>query len=131
MKSNRKEIRETIYIDIDLITILTGTIQEIAKNILDIENRLKKECSLIIKNPELYKRFELSYQYGYGQDESDSVLIYGVRDETEEEYNIRIEKNKKAQEAQKKAKQNRTANTIKNELKILAHLQKKYKNIKQ
>jgi len=125
MNTNKKEIREELYINIDIDNLLDGSLQKVSQNILNIEERLKTEHRWLIDNPSKYIRFELEGESHY--DESFGIKVYGVRMETDEEYDKRIEKVKKASEASKLAAKKKMENLKEKELKELKRLQEKYK----
>ena len=125
-----------IYIDND---ILSGTLEEVAKNILGLREKLKvsylQRQSAWDKSAEKrnqprftpfedYKYIDLYVHSNY--EDSWQIEIEVSRDETEEEFQKRIETNKKKSEAAKIAAKNRKLAQEKREKSLLETLKKKY-----
>jgi hypothetical protein len=121
---------EDLYIYTEIDTIFNCSLQEAAKNILALEERLKKENKRVIDNPDMYSEFKIkisSYQDDYPE-----IHLYGVRVETDEAYKVRMEKYAKAEAARaegaKKRKDTIEKNLEAKELAELERLTKKYMN---
>ncbi len=123
-EETRKEIIEKVYLYTELDTVISGSLQEVANNILALEQELKTKNQYIIDNPDRYFKFNIEIQRDY--EGSDEIRLYGVRMETDEEFQKRIEKSKKSIEAQKLAAKKRIENTKKKELQTFLRLKKKY-----
>lgn len=137
MSKLKIEIKDVPYIFIEEV-ILSGPLEQVANNILDLKNKVKEayyKREENVKNNyikdmipsftpfEDYKYIELDYNYNH--DDFDLHLrVY--RDETDEEYNKRIELNKKRSEAAKIAAKNRKEAQEKRELSLLKTLKEKY-----
>jgi hypothetical protein len=131
------EIKDIPYVSIENY-ILTGSLEDVAKNILGLRDKLKesydyresKEGVKYYSTPlipfEDYKYIELDYEYNYNADFGLRIRCY--RDETDEEYNKRIELAKKRSEAAKLAAKNRKEAQQKRELSLLKTLKEKYEN---
>ena len=131
MKESKKEIEEQLHLYTEMDSVICGSLHQAAENILALEKRLKTENGLVIKYPEKYIRFNIRIGTpGYDYDESAEIKLYGVRLETDEEFEKRIEKNKKAVAAQKIAVKKRKENNKKRELATFLRLQNKFKNKK-
>ena len=104
-----------------------------SKQILDIRNRLKgahEERELAGYNAHFtpfskYKEIKFKHEYG-GYEESDQYTIEVFRDETDEEYNVRIETQKKQSIAAKKAAITRKESAEKRQRTLFENLKKKY-----
>jgi hypothetical protein len=107
--SKKLEIKELIslYIPFD---IFSGTLQDVAKNILGIEDRLKTEHGLINKEPDRYMHYEIKVN---SYSEYCEIELYGVRLETDEEYSVRKERINKMIENNNKFKEQRASNALK------------------
>lgn len=126
MKNAKKEIEDQLPLYTDIDTILEGSLQQVAKNILALEEKLKKEHQMVIQNPDVYIRFNMRIHDGDFEGDSTEIRLSGVRLETDGEYKTRIEKNKRALRAQRESVKKRLINQKKEELAMLAKLQKKY-----
>lgn len=126
-KESKKEIEEQLHLYTEMDTVICGSLQEAASNILALEERLKKEHQMVIDNPKKYIRFNIRIETpGYDYDESPEIKLYGVRLETDEEFKKRIERNNKAVEAQKASVKKRKENNKKRELATFLRLQQKF-----
>lgn len=123
----KKEIEDDLYLYADIDTVLRGSLKDVANNILALEDRLKKEHAMVMQNPQQYICFNIKVEKEYGSIE---IKLSGIRMETDIEFEKRIERNKKAVEAQKASTKKRLENNKKRELAILICLQKKYANKK-
>lgn len=127
------EITDIPYVNIENY-ILTGSLEEVAKNILNLKNKLKeaydyraskKEYANSILTPfKDYKYIELDYKYNW--DDNFELKLRCYRDETDEEYNKRIELAKKRSEAAKLAAKTKKEAQKKRELSLLKTLKEKY-----
>ena len=123
-KETKKEIIDELYLYTELDTVINGSLQEVADNILALEKRLKAEHAMVVENPDKYIRFNIQIETEYeGYAE---IKLYGVRMETDEEFKGRIERNKKAAEAQKASAKKRIRTNKKRDLATFLRLQKKY-----
>lgn len=113
---------------IELETILNGSLEEVAENILALEKRWKTENISIVKNLDRYIRFDIQLDWSDCQDSFPEIYLYGVRMETNEEFKRRIEDDKLVAQAQKLAAKKRIETTKKRELATLIRLRKKYAN---
>lgn len=125
------EFRESLglYISSD---IFEGPLETVAANVLNLEERLRKEHALVAQEPERFARFELSVStddYGGGSP-SIEVNIYGIRIETDAQFEERMEKNKKISIAAKAAAKKRKKADEEKEYQTFLKLEKKFKNKK-
>jgi len=100
-----------IYIDSDLFE---GTLEEVSKKVLSLKDKLK----------ESYKEIRIASTFDYDGNREYYLEVY--RDETDEEYNKRIELAKKKSESAKLAAKNRKEAQKKRELSLLKTLKEKY-----
>jgi len=99
MKEEKLKIIKKLY------SIAIGELVGDRMNIEEYTNRIKREVN---KVKEIYPdyteiTFEGEYEYGYYNDSSYKVYFYGVREETDEEYNKRMEEHEKRKESAIKA----------------------------
>jgi hypothetical protein len=120
----KKEITERLQLYIELETLLNGSLEEVAENILALEKRWKTENISVDR----YIRFDIQLDWSDCQDSFPEIHLYGVRMETNEEFKRRIEDDKLAAQAQKLATKKRIETTKKRELATLIRLRKKYAN---
>lgn len=113
------KISEKLYCHIDIDSLLSGTLHDVANNILNIEQKLKTENPIVSKNPDKYIQFIIEPNFTYYDSE---LEVSGIRMETDEEYNKRIEKAAK----QKIARQVAAQNKAKAEMELYLKLKKKY-----
>ena len=106
----KKMVSQKMY---DILSDLDGVSLEKAKEILD---------SFVSEAPASACNFRLALEYGY--DEAGELSVVYDRPETDKEYDLRIEKEKKEKELNK-AKE---AKRKEKELKELERLKKKYEN---
>lgn len=101
--TERKEIFEVLYMDIDAEELFSGSLQEVSNKVLSIEKRLRLENTFVWENPDRYIRFDISLIV----DENNylDVVVKGVRLENDTEYNMRMEDTKKKEIAKEKAKE--------------------------
>jgi len=137
MNKNRLkiEIKNVPYVYLDN-SILSGTLEEVSKNILGLKDKLKEAYYYVTSKKDIiyanltpfenYKYIELDYRYNYNDDLE--LILKCYRDETDEEYNKRIELSKKKSEAAKLAAKNRKEAQKKRELSLLKTLKEKYEN---
>jgi len=120
---------ETLYLYTDIHTVFGCSLQEAAKNILALEDRLKAEHKKVIDNPNLYEKFHIDISTS---DNYPEIRLSGIREETDEAYKVRVEKYEKAEAAKaegvKKRKDTRAKNLKARELAELDRLTKKYKD---
>ena len=121
-----------IYLDSDL---LKGEIREVSKKILAIKNKLKEACDLRekkIREEKLsaffipFKDYKYIYLKVNNDDGYTEVNIEVWRDETDEEYDKRLEVINRRKISAKNAAKNRKASQIKREKSLLETLKKKY-----
>jgi|LakMenEpi03Aug12_release.lakeMendotaPanAssembly.Ray.scaffolds.fasta_scaffold00478_84 hypothetical protein len=122
------QIRDVPYIYLDF-NLLYGDIEEVAKNILGIKDRLKEACDIIQKSVyctpfEEYAKIEMGIKYGYDGDKDLEITVY--RWETDEELQKRLDLDKKRSESAKLAAKNRKEAQEKRERTLLENLKKKY-----
>jgi hypothetical protein len=113
MEKIKIQIKDVPYIYLDF-SLIEGEIGEVSKRILSIKNDLKKACDL--REKDIIKFYEKglipnftpfkNYQYIYlktefGYDLENSLYIEVWRDETDEEYNKRLQTYKKIKESAK------------------------------
>jgi len=84
---NKQEVKQFLSIYIDAYSLLTGTLDDVSKNILALENRAKEEIFIVKKNPELYLRFQLDFN---NDQDGVEMTLYGIRLETDKELEERI-----------------------------------------
>lgn len=97
----KKEIKCQFYLDLD--NLLEGELNEVCQKIQDIPNRLKKENLYVKEDPNVWIRFELGREY-YGYEEGFELVVYGIRLETDEEFEKRKIKLQKQVEYKAKLK---------------------------
>jgi hypothetical protein len=128
-----------LYIDFDIIE---GDIKEVSKKILDIKNKLKTAYDARNQNIGTSYREDMvpqftpfkDYQYihlktGYGHDyDVRDISLEVWRDETDEEYNKRLESNKKKSNSAKLAAITKKITQEKREKSLLLTLKKKYES---
>lgn len=103
MNDQKKELCVQLYLYFDINT-LSGEVNEVAKRIQSIPDRLKKENETVRKNPDLFHKYEIRCNQYY----DDFIIdIYGWRYETDEELAKRMEAARKVQEARDKAAKTR------------------------
>lgn len=128
-KETKKEIHDELYLYTEIDTVICGSLQQTAENILSLEKRLKTEHQLVVQNPGKYIRFNIRIGTpGYDYDESPEIKLYGVRMETDEEFEKRIEKNKKSIANKKWIDKKRKENNKKRELATFLRLKNKFEN---
>lgn len=125
MIQQKIEKREELYLYIP-IDVFEGNLEDVCKKVLNLKERLKQEHQVVKDNPNKYFKYELFFTSYY--DEGMEAKIRGVRLETDEEFNNRIERNKKQQQAGKMAAKKRKENQEKRELTLLETLKKKYED---
>ena len=125
-KLTKKEITEELYLYVDTKEILSGTFASVANKILALEERLKKENQTIVRNPDLFIRYEISLQERYN--ESAEIVIYGIKMETDEAFDKRVSASERAKVAQKASAKKQRQARAKKELQTYLALQKKFGN---
>ena len=125
-KLTKKEITEELYLYVDTKEILSGTFASVANKILALEERLKKENQTIVRNPDLFIRYEISLQERYN--ESAEIVIYGIKMETDEAFDKRVSASERAKVAQKASAKKQREARAKKELQTYLALQKKFGN---
>ena len=110
------EIKEKLSYE-PSIEILCGTVEQVAEKILALKYEI----------PLSYKSIEMDYDYEdyYGSDRYLVIKLYGIRDETDDEYKKRL--NIKKQEVENK--KNKAEETRLKELDELKRLKEKYPNL--
>lgn len=96
MENKKKELRETLGFYTELSNIIDGTLDKVAKNFLDLEEKLK------FKYPDKYDKFGV--KLGNDYDDIQELEFFGIRNETDEEFKNRLKLNKRKLEANKKFK---------------------------
>lgn len=138
---NKIEIKEFIPIDFDLYQ-LEGKVEEVIQRLKDIPNKVKEKVEIFRKyyeelgKPDYIKdvkesntkllschRFEIDISYSH---DDTNVSIQGYRWETDEEFNTRLDKQKKDKLNAQKAAKTRKKNQEEEELKLFNKLKKKY-----
>jgi len=122
----KKEIEEDIFFS-KSTDIFSGSLQDVANNILSIENELKTQHQEIINDPNKYLYFKMRLDYTTYYDVAE-IQLSGVRMETDAEYDKRIEHIRKSKEGKIAGAKKRKENKEKEELKTLKRLQEKYKD---
>jgi len=123
-KELKKEITEDLYIYTELDTILTGSLDTVAANILALKDRLKAENGLVKVDPDRYLRFEMSIVTAF--ESMPEIKLRGIRMETDEEFLKRITLDEKARQAQKISSKKRKEIQEKKDLAMLSKLMLKY-----
>lgn len=100
-KTEPLEKKEKLYLYTDLYYLLSGSLDEASLKILDLEKRLRSENTVVISNPNMFKRFEIEYKH---YDDSPEIQIYGIRMETDEEVKARLDFAKRKKEVFLRAK---------------------------
>lgn len=129
IETTRKEIKEQLSLYIDVDSLISGTLAQVAANVLAIETRLREEHRMIKLNPEMYLRFEIAFgmTYSYG-DSSPELEIYGIRMENDKEFTARLLRNKNARAASKLAVKKAKETAEKKDLANWIRLQAKFGN---
>ncbi len=94
----KKEIDIELYHDFDIEIMLSGSVHDVANNIIDIERRIQTDHADVAQNPDKYIRFYIKFEQDY---ETCYLKVFGVRMETDQELKNRIArgiKNKKIKE---------------------------------
>ncbi len=122
--NTKLEIEENLGIYVDAETALCGSLQDVANNILALEDRLRKE------NPNLYIKFKINVQTTscYGDPDYIEIKLSGVRLETDYEFEKRIDKHNKSVEAGKLSAKKKAESDEKKELATFLRLKKKFEN---
>lgn len=118
----KKEIVDELYMYCDM-DILNGSLQNVAKNILDLENRLRTEHRMVINNPDMYHTFKIRVENEDGYPE---IKLSGVRFETDKEFEARLEKNKKDKLSIKALRKKQKEKKEKEEHKTYLRLKEKF-----
>lgn len=124
-KDEKKEITERLSLYIELDSIFRGSLEEVSKNILNLENRLKLEHAEVRNNPDKYFRFDLKLDQTF---EDVELEIFGVRLETDEEFQKRLEKSKKMAKSMKEFRKKLKDKKEKQELNTYLKLKKKFES---
>jgi hypothetical protein len=122
---SRKEIIDDLYLYTELDIVINGSLQEVAENILALEKRLRAEHQMVVQNPDKYIRFGIRISSS-GCDDSPEINLYGVRMETDTEFEKRIAQSERAAIAQRASAKKRIENKKKKELATFLRLRKKY-----
>lgn len=126
MKKEAKiEIKEKLYMYVDVYDLLSGTIQQAAQNVLDLEKRLREEHALVKNEPDRFIRFEIELYIDH--DSGAELSIEGVRIETDHEFATRQARTRNATKASKIAAENRKKNQEEKEFELFKKLSRKYK----
>lgn len=120
----KKEITERLGLYVDS-SVLNGTLQNVANNILNIEKRLREEHQLVKQNPDMFIRFEMEVDSEYDSSYAE-ITVSGVRLETDKEFEARLEKNEKARIAAAEAARKHKEKQKLEELATYERLKKKY-----
>ena len=123
----KKEIRDSLYFYVDTNRILSGSLTDVANNILALEQQLLEIKAVASAN---YIRFEMEtdVEYDYGN-ASLQVQFYGIKMETDADFLKRIERSEKMAEAQKLSAIKRKEANEKRNLTTYLKLKAKYENI--
>lgn len=127
----KREIVEELYLYIDYESLLCGSLQDVSKNILNIENRLREEHAMVRQEPKKYFKFNIKVEKEwerYSEDCSIGVKTFGVRLESDEELAKRIKKNLDSAKAQKASIKIQNEKKEKEEMETYLRLQKKFGN---
>lgn len=122
-KLERLELRDRLYLHIDIESILEGTIEEVSNKILNIRNRISEQYS---DRYEKYKDFQLEYVRGWDF-ESPEIEVYGIYDESDESFENRKKRQKTAQLAASKAAITKKLKQEEEEKALYEKLKQKYK----
>ena len=125
MKEKKNEVKKYYYYNIDRYSF-EGDISEVVKFLNNLPEAVKVNNLEFKQDSEKYTfiRYELNSEKDY--DDYLEFKFYAIRLETNEEFNKRIESNKKAQIAARKAATTREKNKIEEEKKLFEILSKKY-----
>lgn len=130
MNDKKKEIKEYLNFHMTLDEVIYGSLQETANRILSIKKKLKHEKPYI--DFDKYHKFEINTGYDDFYDTPD-ICIMGIRYETDEEFQKRVEKqikirgyNKKSREKKKKELEKQKEQKENEEFKLYLKLHKKY-----
>lgn len=120
----KKEIREYLSLYVELSSVIKGSLQDVANNILNIETRLRTEHGFIRENPNYYIRFEIEIETYY--EDTPEIKLFGIRLESDAEFNQRIDRNKKARIAEQKRVDKQKEEKEKKELQTYLRLKTKF-----
>lgn len=127
----KKEIKTELSLYTDAEEILTASLKDVANNILNLETRLRTEHQEVIDLPDKYIRFEMEIGQGYAEDGHEpKITLYGIRLETDKEYQTRITRHENAIKAAKQSAKKRNKIKKQKELETYLRLQKKFANKK-
>jgi hypothetical protein len=126
-KMKKIEYRDDLYLYLDVDTIFNCSLEEAAKNILSLEQKLRSEHQLIVQQPNKYEKFGIRIATDDGYPE---IKLFGVRTESDEAFKIRMDKAEKLkisrEEAAKKRKNTIEQNKEAKELAEYERLSKKF-----
>ena len=128
MKEEKNEVKkEYYYYNLDRYSF-EGDVNKIIKFLKDLPETIKVSNLNFKQDSEKYTfiRYELDTENDY--DGSLEFKFYAIRLETDEEFNKRLESNKKAQIAAKKAATTRAKNKETEEKILYERLKKKFEN---
>lgn len=123
-EKQRKEIEENISLYTDIESLFSGSIQDVAKNVLALEERIKTENAHIKNSQGQYFKFKMkvnTYMDSYPE-----LEFKAVRMETDKEYEDRLERNRKASIAKKLLDKKKKEELEAKELAEFERLQKKF-----
>ncbi len=128
--NSKLEIEDKLYLYVDIEKTLCGSLKDVANNILALEGRLKKEHQLVVQNPNLYIRFNISIdkEYNYSDSCDIAINLSGIRLETDIEFEKRIDKHKKSVIAGKLSAKKKAESNEKRELANFLRLKEKFEN---
>ncbi len=119
-KNDRKEIHQYIF-SLSTYDVFEGKVEDIFEKIKDIRKYAQQYTA---QDLSIFHRFSVDKEYNY--DSSDDYNLIGYRWETEEEYNKRVERNKKDSESAKKREKEKKQELVKKEKELYEQLKKKY-----
>lgn len=125
IERNKILIRDVPYVYIDT-SLIQGDIDEVSKNILNLRNILKEAYESRKKDlPFSHTPFE-DYKYIHLYYDEFDISLKVFRDESDEEFEKRLDANNKRSESAKLAAKNRKNAQEKRERTLFENLKKKY-----
>lgn len=124
-EKHKLEIKEKLSLYTDIYSILSGTIQQAAQNVLDLEKRLREENAVVKNDPDRFVRFEIDIYID--RDDGAEISFKGIRIESDQEFSARQARIKNAAKAGKISAANRKKSKEEKEFELFKQLSKKYK----
>ncbi len=129
----KNKLRERIYVFIDT-SIFEGTLEEISKRVLVQKEYIESRYGPLAVGISKYDNYELSLEtvYGnYGDSDTTEVAVYGLREESDEEFLKRKEAHEKREEGLRKAAENRKVRLEQKKIEALEKEKELFKKLKE